>query len=146
MQTDTAALPIGKTASKERRRQRGVFEKVPGSSTWWIRYTDAEGRFRREKAGTKSAAIDLYRKRKTDALIGKKLPEKLRRATVTFADIARDAWLTQKRTSAPSGTMLPEWRGFLAGSATAPPSPSPHRRLSVTSRNVSRSRSGHRPR
>ncbi|MBZ5502352.1 MAG: tyrosine-type recombinase/integrase [Acidobacteriia bacterium] len=91
MQTDTAALPIGKTASKERRRQRGVFEKVPGSSTWWIRYTDAEGRFRREKAGTKSAAIDLYRKRKTDALIGKKLPEKLRRATVTFADIARDA-------------------------------------------------------
>jgi site-specific recombinase XerD len=36
-------------------------------------------------------AIDLYRKRKTEALQGKKLPEKLRRATVTFADISRDA-------------------------------------------------------
>ena len=32
-----------------------------------------------------------YRKRKTEALQGKKLPEKLRRATVTFAEIARDA-------------------------------------------------------
>src|SRR6266404_9308992 len=36
-------------------------------------------------------AIDLYRKRKVEALEGKKLPERLRRATVTFAEIARDA-------------------------------------------------------
>jgi len=36
-------------------------------------------------------AIDLYRKRKTEALQGKKLPERLRRATVTFAEIAKDA-------------------------------------------------------
>jgi len=72
-------------------RQRGVFEKVPGSGEWWIRYVDAQGRYRREKAGTKSAAILLYRKRKTEALEGKKLPEKLRRATVTFAEIAGDA-------------------------------------------------------
>jgi site-specific recombinase XerD len=75
--------------SRESAKVRGVFERKPGE--WWIRYTDAQGRYRREKAGTKGAAIDLYRKRKTDALIGKKLPEKLRRATVTFADIARDA-------------------------------------------------------
>lgn len=74
---------------RESAKVRGVFERKP--SEWWIRYVDAEGRYRREKAGTKGAAIDLVRKRKTDALIGKKLPEKLRRATVTFADIARDA-------------------------------------------------------
>jgi site-specific recombinase XerD len=73
---------------RESAKVRGVYERKPGE--WWIRYTDAQGRYRREKAGTKGAAIDLYRKRKTDALIGKKLPEKLRRATVTFADIARD--------------------------------------------------------
>jgi site-specific recombinase XerD len=36
-------------------------------------------------------AIDLYRKRKTEALQGKKLPERLRRATVTFAEIASEA-------------------------------------------------------
>lgn len=36
-------------------------------------------------------AIDLYRKRKTEALQGKKLPETLRRPLVPFAEIADDA-------------------------------------------------------
>ena len=57
-------------------KHRGVFEKEPG--VWWIHWYDAEGRCHREKAGTKSNAIDLYRKRKNEALAGKKLPEKLR--------------------------------------------------------------------
>lgn len=91
MQTETVALPIGKTENKGRRKQRGVFEKVIGSGVWWIRYTDARGRFRREKAGTWSTARDLYIKRKNEALQGTKLPEKLRRATVLFAEIAKDA-------------------------------------------------------
>jgi len=80
-----------KKESRKRRNPRGVFEKVPGSGEWWIRYVDASGRYRREKAGTKGAAIDLVRKRKTEALQGKKLPERLRRATVTFMDITSDA-------------------------------------------------------
>jgi len=66
-----------------------VFQHKPGQ--WWICYYDASGRRRREKAGTWESARDLYIKRKNEALAGKKLPEKLRRATVTFADIARDA-------------------------------------------------------
>jgi integrase len=64
---------------------------VPGSGEWYIRFIDAQGRFRREKAGTKSAAINLYRKRKTEALQGKKLPEKLRRRMVPFSELADDA-------------------------------------------------------
>jgi site-specific recombinase XerD len=72
-------------------RQRGVFEKDRGSGVWWVRHVDANGRLRREKAGTKSAAITLYRKRKTQALEGKKLPEKLRRPPVSFEEIAKDA-------------------------------------------------------
>jgi len=48
-------------------KQRGVFEKVLDSGEWWIRYVDAEGRYRGEKVGTKGMAIDLYRKRKTEA-------------------------------------------------------------------------------
>ena len=91
MQTDTLALTVVKSDTKVRRNPRGVYEKVPGSGVWWICYFDSQGRKRREVAGTKSNAIDLYRKRKTEALQGKKLPEKLRRATVTFADIAKDA-------------------------------------------------------
>jgi len=79
--------------SARRKRQtkaRGVFEKVPGSGIWWIRYVDSQGRFRREKAGTKGNAKDLYMKRKNEALAGKKLPEKLRNRAVLFDEIAND--------------------------------------------------------
>lgn len=71
-------------------KQPGIFEKVSGSGVWWVRYVDAQGRYRREKAGTKSAAIALYRKRKQEALEGHKLPE-LRRRVVTFGELAQDA-------------------------------------------------------
>jgi len=91
METETLGLPGFKATKRKSKNLRGVFEKVPGSDIWWIRFIDAQGRFRREKAGTKGMAIDLYRKRKVEALEGKKLPERLRRATVTFAEIARDA-------------------------------------------------------
>jgi site-specific recombinase XerD len=92
MQTDTLALTDVTNQRKTRRNPRGVFQKVTGkNSPWWICFWDAQGRKRREKAGTKSAAIDLYRKRKNEALEGKKLPDKLRRATVSFAEIAKDA-------------------------------------------------------
>ena len=72
-------------------KQRGIFEKVPRSGEWWIRFVDASGRYRREKAGMKGAALALYRKRKVEALQGKKLPEKLRRAPVFFREVAEDA-------------------------------------------------------
>ena len=72
-------------------RQRGIYEKSPGSGVWWVRYADTMGRIRREKAGTKSFALALYRKRKTESLQGKKLPENLRSPMVSFADLAREA-------------------------------------------------------
>ncbi len=70
---------------------RGVFEREVDSGIWWICYFDHIGRRHREKAGTKSAAILLYRKRKQQALEGKKLPEKLRSPSVSFAQLAKDA-------------------------------------------------------
>lgn len=70
---------------------KGVFERPKGSNNWWIRYVDASGKERREKAGTKSVAIQLYRKRKQQALEGKKLPEKLRSRTVLFGELLDDA-------------------------------------------------------
>ena len=70
---------------------RGVFEKVPGSGIWWICYFDADGRKRREKVGTRGSAIQLYQKRKTEALEGKKLPEKLRARAASFVELAQDA-------------------------------------------------------
>jgi site-specific recombinase XerD len=82
-------------------RTRGIFEKIPGSNIWWIRYADSDGRLRREKVGRRSWAIDLYSKRKTEVLQGKKLPERLRAPMITFAEIAHDALVyskTYKRT------------------------------------------------
>jgi integrase len=84
-------------ARTKRRKARGVFEKIPGSGIWWTCYYDGTGRRRREKAGTWAAARDLYIKRKNEALRGKKLPETLRRKTVTFAEIAKDALAYSKQ-------------------------------------------------
>jgi len=101
MQTNTLILNDAKPETKARRTLRGIFERVAGSEVWWIRYADSMGRIRREKAGTKSAAIKLYQKRKTEALQGKKLPESLRSPMVSFAEIARDTLVyskTHKRT------------------------------------------------
>ena len=75
----------------EAKKARGVFEKTPGSGIWWICYFDADSRKRRERVGRKGDAIDLYRKRKMEALQGKKLPEKLRARKVSFAEFAKDA-------------------------------------------------------
>jgi len=68
---------------------RGVFERVPGSGVWFIRYTDASGRLRKEKAGwSKRLALDLYRKRKTEAKAGKEFPQRQRQ--VRFKELAAD--------------------------------------------------------
>jgi site-specific recombinase XerD len=91
MQTEMQVVANAKGNTQLRRNPRGVFEKVPGSGVWWVRHADAMGRIRREKAGTKSAALTLYRKRKTESLQGKKLPESLRSPMVSFAKLATDA-------------------------------------------------------
>jgi site-specific recombinase XerD len=82
---------------------RGVYEKVLDSGVWWINYFDSQGKRRREKAGRKSDAITLYQKRKTEALQGKKLPEKLRAKAVTFGELADDGREYCKRNNAGYG-------------------------------------------
>lgn len=96
METETLAVTPAKAEEKTSRAragkpQRGIFEKVPGSGIWWIRYVDAQGRYRREKAGTWGNAGKLLTKRKNEALQGKKLPETLRQRVVLFGEIAEDA-------------------------------------------------------
>jgi len=76
---------------KEAKKVRGIFEKVTGSGIFWVRYVDASGRYRREVAGTFSQAAKLLTKRRNETLVGKKLPETLRRRAVTFGEIADDA-------------------------------------------------------
>jgi len=95
MENETPEVVMPRAASKTRRARagkpdRGIFEKVPGSGIWWIRYVDAQGRYRREKAGTWGTADKLLDRRRGEALEGKKLPE-LRKRTVFFSELADDA-------------------------------------------------------
>jgi site-specific recombinase XerD len=126
MQTNTLTLRAANSKTKTQHNPRGVYEKVRDSGEWWICYWDAQGRKRREKAGSKSVAIKLVDKRRTEALQGKKLPESLRRATVTFADIAKDALayskankLSYRHDSGRMETLLGWFREYLAESITA---------------------------
>lgn len=105
--TDSQSVPI--TNRKDRKPVRGVFEKVPGSGVWWIRYADSTGRIRREKAGTKENAKTLYHKRKTQALEGRKLPEKLRRPRVSFPEIAQDALAYSKAHKVHEAYRIDRW-------------------------------------
>jgi integrase len=67
----------------------GVWEKVPGSGIWWIRYRE-NGALHREKVGRKSDALALYQKRKNEIRMGAKLPENMRRASIRFGQLAED--------------------------------------------------------
>jgi site-specific recombinase XerD len=73
------------------RKQRGIYEREPGSGIWWIRYADANSRLRREKVGNRSAATQLYQKRKTQVRQGEKLPENFRAKAVAFLEIGQNA-------------------------------------------------------
>jgi integrase len=78
-------------AKRETERIRGIYEREPGSGVWWIRYTDEDGKIRREKAGRRSDALTLYRKRKEEVRRGAKLPENLRSRGITFEQIGKMA-------------------------------------------------------
>ena len=75
---------------KIEKKERGVFEKEPGSDIWWIRYY-IDGRERREKVGRRGDAIKLYKVRKTDALRGVKLPTNMKHKGLRFKVIAQEA-------------------------------------------------------
>ena len=73
------------------KKQRGIFEKSPGSGVWWVRFVDGGGQYRREKVGAYSLAVKLLAKRRGEAVQGKKLPETLRLRFVSFSELADDA-------------------------------------------------------
>jgi hypothetical protein len=73
---------------------RGLFQRGTGPLNWSIRYADATGKMRKEKAGTKGK---LYIKRKNEAMQGKKLPETLPRRVIRFSEIAADALAYSQR-------------------------------------------------
>jgi hypothetical protein len=102
---------------REKTKLRGIFGRELGSGIWWVCYFDRFGKRHREKAGTKSLAIKLYRKRKQEALEGKKLPESLRKPSIDFRHLVVDALAYSKRnkrsykTDVPRFARLKKWFG-----------------------------------
>ena len=75
---------------QEESRPRGVWERIPGSGVYWVRFRDVDGKLRREKAGRNSDAVDLFRKRTEERRVGLKLPENLRAVGVKFSALCDD--------------------------------------------------------
>jgi integrase len=57
---------------------------------WWARWYDGDGGEHREKAGTKSLAMDLFRRRKTEVRQGVKFPETMRQRDTRLKDLVAD--------------------------------------------------------
>jgi site-specific recombinase XerD len=71
---------------KDKKNPHGCFERPPSSGIWWINYYE-NGKQRREKIGSKGAAIKAYGLRKAAILEGRKLPPPRRAAPVMVSDL-----------------------------------------------------------
>ena len=78
-------------------KERGIYEKVPGSGIWWVRYAAADGKEHRELGGKFTDARALVERRRTEKRRGvvpeiKGAPKpKLEPAKVmTFGDLIND--------------------------------------------------------
>lgn len=107
-------------------RQRGLFEKVPASGEWWIRYADATGRIRREKVGKFEEAETRLKLRKEEAKLGTLPRLAWRRRPVLFRKIAEDTLAYSDRHKRSAGDdyirmkKLLEWFGDRAADSITP--------------------------
>ncbi len=74
---------------KEAKRVRGVWERIPGSGVWWIRYR-VRGVLKREKAGSKVDAIKLLMRRKDDLVQGIVKTDTVRQPAIRFGTLCDD--------------------------------------------------------
>lgn len=88
---------------------RGVFEKPVGSGVWWIRYCDGDGRLHREKVGRRSWAIKAYADRKADIRHARFQPEIIRKRTITFTEIAKDAFASVGEVKGTPLSIVKDW-------------------------------------
>jgi integrase len=107
-------------------KQRGIFEKVPGSGGFWIRFADAAGHIRREKVGTLEEAEARLKLRKEEAKLGSLPRLAWRRRPVLFRKIAEDtlSYADQYKRSASDDHIrmkkLLEWFGNKPADSVSP--------------------------
>ncbi len=107
-------------------KQRGIFEKIPDSGKFWIRFADASGRIRREKVGTREEAETRLKLRKEEAKLGALPRLAWRRRPVPFRRIAEDALAysdehkRSRRNDHSRMAKLTEWFGDRAADSLTP--------------------------
>jgi site-specific recombinase XerD len=69
----------------------GVYEKQPGSGTWYISYFDGEGKRRRERIGRRAEAETAYHNRKKEIREGRYVPPRAAGRALLFRDLAAQA-------------------------------------------------------
>lgn len=77
-------------APEQRKLPRGVYEKVPGSGDYWIRYADPTGKIRRQHIGRSlAAARDIAEQRRTEVRQGRFNPDTIgkRRQRMTVKEM-----------------------------------------------------------
>src|SRR5437867_9933488 len=89
----------GESAEKNKRKQRGVFQRhdrscarpaAGCSCSWWIIYFDEKGRKHREKVGPKGLATKVYQKRKNEIAERRFFPEHIGRRDVLLSVMIDD--------------------------------------------------------
>jgi integrase len=110
----------------QKMKQRGIYEKVPKSGVFWIRFSDATGRIRREKVGKFDEAEARLKLRREEAKIGTSPRLAWRRRPILFHKIAEDAlaYADQHKRSAGDDHIrmakLLEWFGDRATDSIGP--------------------------
>ena len=74
------------------KKVRGVFERVKGSSVWWIRYTDQHHKKHREKVASHKQAVAVLAQRQKDVDLGRYDPDWVegKRKKVLFSEVAKE--------------------------------------------------------
>jgi site-specific recombinase XerD len=78
------------------KRSPGIFQRPPGSGVYWIFYRDGAGLRHREKIGPRDDALAAIVERRRTVLEGKYVSPQLRRRSLTFRQLARDAMQHRK--------------------------------------------------
>lgn len=134
---EAAEAILGDSKVIRKRLPRGVYEKIPGSGDYWIRYADDKGKIRRQHVGKSlAAARDLAEQRRTEVRHGKFDPGsvgKQRRKKMTVGEMFKEKgpeihqqakaethpveldleWLAEARRKRPSRILRPERPVFL---------------------------------
>jgi site-specific recombinase XerD len=84
-------------------KSNGIFQRPPRSGVWWINYRDSQGRRRRQRVGSRAAALRTYRQVQDDLRAGRFIGSRRGAgAGPSFAVLARERMVQREIRLAPA--------------------------------------------